>query len=85
MSKSAKIVRYGGIETRTNGDLKAEPIDIDWQYAECDAETGREIGKKKPEKIVGFDNDSRLFPARYIALAGLVFFLAGMVFGTLLP
>ena len=30
MSKSAKIVRYGGIETRTNGDLKAEPIDIDW-------------------------------------------------------
>ncbi|MCO6434513.1 hypothetical protein [Nitrosomonas nitrosa] len=83
MSKSAKVVRYGGIETRTNGDLKAEPIDIDWQYAECDAETGREIGKKRPEKIVGFDNRSRLFTGRELMLAAGLFLVIGVVLGTL--
>lgn len=85
MSKNAELTKYGSLETRGNGGLKSEPQEIEWEYAECDAETGVRIGKKKPEKIVGFDNNSRLFPARYIALAGLVFFLAGMVFGTLLP
>ncbi len=43
MSKSAKIVRYGGIETRTNGDLKSEPIDIDWWDDDNAPESGSDV------------------------------------------
>jgi len=43
MSKSAEVVRYGGIETRTNGDLKAEPVDIDWWDDDNTSESAGEV------------------------------------------
>lgn len=30
MSKNAELTKYGSLETRGNGEIKSQPIDIDW-------------------------------------------------------
>ena len=43
MSKNAELTKYGSPETRSNGEIKSQPIDIDWWDEENAPESGSDV------------------------------------------